>query len=48
VWDRQTGQRLVTLQGVHTDGVTSVAFNDRQLVSGSFDETVKLLDFSAV
>eukprot|EP00047_Mylnosiga_fluctuans_P019935 m.87569 g.87569 ORF g.87569 m.87569 type:complete len:580 (-) comp8325_c0_seq1:168-1907(-) len=46
VWDLRTRSRLLTLR-CHSDGVTCVHFNDRALVSGSFDESVKLLDFSA-
>eukprot|EP00048_Salpingoeca_helianthica_P014498 m.221972 g.221972 ORF g.221972 m.221972 type:complete len:691 (+) comp15930_c0_seq1:110-2182(+) len=46
VWDLRTRTRLATLR-CHTDGVTCVHFTDWALVSGSFDESVKLLDFSA-
>lgn len=45
VWDRETLRRLVTLRN-HTDGVTCLAFNDHVIVSGSYDKTVKLWDFS--
>ncbi len=47
IWDLHNGQRLVTLK-YHTAGVTCIQFSDTMLVSGSFDGTVKLLDFSAV
>ncbi|KAH7729391.1 F-box domain containing protein [Aphelenchoides avenae] len=45
VWKLTNGERLCTLQG-HADGVTCVQFNDNQIVSGSYDKTVKLWDFS--
>jgi F-box/WD-40 domain protein 7 len=45
VWNLETGQHLVTLRN-HTDGVTCLQFNDRCIVSGSYDRTVKLWDFS--
>jgi WD40 repeat protein/predicted KAP-like P-loop ATPase len=45
IWDRLTGSRWVSCIG-HTDYVTSVAFNHdgTQLVSGSFDKTVRVWD----
>ncbi|MBD2663046.1 peptidase C14, caspase catalytic subunit p20 [Richelia sinica FACHB-800] len=45
IWDRLTGSRWVSCIG-HTDYVTSVAFNHdgTQVVSGSFDHTVRLWD----
>ncbi|XP_065181565.1 F-box/WD repeat-containing protein 1A-like [Sycon ciliatum] len=46
VWSIGKGQRLLTLH-CHTDGVTCLQFNDRRIVSGSYDKTVKLYDFSA-
>jgi F-box/WD-40 domain protein 7 len=46
VWDLRTGERLHTLK-THSDGVTCVQFSDTKLVSGSFDKTIKLLDFAA-
>lgn len=46
VWSLETGQRLVTLRN-HTDGVTCLQFNDSIIVSGSYDKTVKLWDFSS-
>eukprot|EP00042_Codosiga_hollandica_P017337 m.47280 g.47280 ORF g.47280 m.47280 type:complete len:665 (+) comp47531_c0_seq3:54-2048(+) len=46
VWDIQTRRRLLTIK-CHDDGVTCLSFNDRYIVSGSFDETVRLLDFGA-
>ena len=45
VWSLETGKRLVTLRN-HTDGVTCLQFNDSVIVSGSYDKTVKLWDFS--
>ncbi|UYV76440.1 hypothetical protein LAZ67_14000405, partial [Cordylochernes scorpioides] len=47
VWSVESGQRLVTLRN-HTDGVTCLQFNDAMVVSGSYDQTVKLWDFSSV
>ena len=41
----KTGDRLLTLKS-HTDGVTCLQFNDEVIVSGSYDKTVKLWDFS--
>ena len=41
----ETGQRLQTLKS-HTDGVTCLQFNDFYIVSGSYDKTVKLWDFT--
>ena len=38
-------QRLVTLRS-HTDGVTCLRFSDFVIVSGSYDKTVKLWDFT--
>ena len=46
VWSVTTGERLLTLKS-HTDGVTCLQFNDEVIVSGSYDKTVKLWDFSA-
>ncbi len=46
VWSVHTGNRLLTLKS-HTDGVTCLQFNDKVIVSGSYDRTVKLWDFSA-
>lgn len=46
VWSLDSGNRLVTLQS-HSDGVTCLQFNDTTIVSGSYDKTVKLWDFSA-
>ncbi|WAR26788.1 SCONB-like protein [Mya arenaria] len=46
VWNLETGKRLVTLRN-HTDGVTCLQFNDFIIVSGSYDKTVKLWDFSS-
>ena len=46
VWSLDRGERLLTLRS-HTDGVTCVQFNDKVIVSGSYDKTVKLWDFSA-
>lgn len=45
VWDIHTGERLVTLQR-HSGGVTCCMFNDTQMACGSYDATIKLLDFS--
>ncbi|CAI7996849.1 Probable E3 ubiquitin ligase complex SCF subunit sconB, partial [Geodia barretti] len=45
VWSLSTGNRLLTLKS-HTDGVTCLQFNDEVIVSGSYDKTVKLWDFS--
>ncbi|VDP27640.1 unnamed protein product [Heligmosomoides polygyrus] len=45
VWNVDSLQRLCTLHS-HEDGVTCVQFSDRQIVSGSYDKTVKLWDFS--
>ncbi len=39
-------RRLLTLK-FHTDGVTCLQFNDRYIVSGSFDESIRVLDFGA-
>lgn len=46
VWNLETGKRLVTLRN-HSDGVTCLQFNDFIIVSGSYDKTVKLWDFSS-
>ena len=46
VWSLETGQRLVTLRN-HSDGVTCLQFNDSVIVSGSYDKTVKLWDFTS-
>ena len=46
VWSAYTGDRLLTLKS-HTDGVTCLQFDDKVIVSGSYDKTVKLWDFSA-
>lgn len=46
LWSVDSGNRLVTLQS-HSDGVTCLQFNDTTIVSGSYDKTVKLWDFSA-
>ena len=46
VWNVHTGNRLLTLKS-HTDGVTCLQFNDEVIVSGSYDKTVKLWDFSS-
>lgn len=46
VWSAYTGDRLLTLKS-HTDGVTCLQFDDKVIVSGSYDRTVKLWDFSA-
>jgi WD40 repeat protein len=45
VWDAQTGQDLLTLQG-HTDPVSSVAVSadGQRIISGSWDGTVKVWD----
>jgi WD40 repeat protein len=45
VWDGQTGQDLLTLQG-HTGRVNSVAVSadGQRIVSGSWDKTVKVWD----
>ena len=45
VWELATGQRLLTLR-YHSDGVTCMQFNDFAIVSGSYDRTVKLWDFT--
>ena len=45
MWSLESGQRLLTLR-CHTDGVTCLQFNDYNIVSGSYDKTVKLWDFS--
>ncbi len=45
MWCLESGQRLVTLRS-HTDGVTCLRFNDFHIVSGSYDKTVKLWDFT--
>ena len=45
VWSVLKGERLLTLQS-HTDGVTCLQFNDQVIVSGSYDKSVKLWDFS--
>ena len=45
MWNLENGRRLVTLKK-HTDGVTCLQFNDRVIVSGSYDKTVKLWDFN--
>lgn len=37
---------MLTLKS-HTDGVTCLQFDDKVIVSGSYDKTVKLWDFSA-
>ena len=49
VWDAETGQESLTLKG-HSDWVTSVSFSPdgKRIVSGSFDETVKVWDFSSL
>lgn len=47
VWDLESGKRLVTLRN-HEDGVTCLQFNDSIIVSGSYDKTVKLFDFSSI
>lgn len=46
VWSVHTGDRLLTLKS-HSDGVTCLQFNDEVIVSGSYDKSVKLWDFSA-
>ena len=46
VWNLETRKRLVTLRN-HSDGVTCLQFNDFIIVSGSYDKTVKLWDFSS-
>lgn len=45
LWDIITGQLIRTFQG-HTDSVTALAFyqNGRQLVSGSWDGTIRIWD----
>lgn len=45
MWSLESGQRLLTLR-CHTDGVTCLQFNDYSIVSGSYDKTVKLWDFT--
>ena len=47
IWDARTGELLERLQG-HRDSVYSVAFtpDERGLVSGSLDKTLKLWDVS--
>ena len=45
VWSVHSGERLLTLKS-HTDGVTCLQFNDQVIVSGSYDKSVKLWDFS--
>jgi WD40 repeat protein len=45
LWDAQTGQQTLTLQG-HTSFVRSVAFSSdgQRIVSGSEDATLKVWD----
>ena len=45
VWDLQTGRRMLTLRR-HTGGVTCVQFSSSKIVSGSYDCTIKVWDFS--
>jgi WD40 repeat protein len=47
VWDATSGQETLTLKG-HAGQVTSVAFSPegKRIVSGSFDNTVKVWDAS--
>ncbi|EDV25362.1 uncharacterized protein TRIADDRAFT_24498, partial [Trichoplax adhaerens] len=45
VWCLKSGKRLATFVG-HQDGVTHLQFNDRVIVSGSYDTSVRLWDFS--
>ena len=48
LWDIITGQLIRTFQG-HTDSVTALAFyqNGRQLVSGSWDGTIRIWDLQS-
>ena len=48
LWDIITGQLIRTFQG-HTDSVTTLAFyqNGRQLVSGSWDGTIRIWDLQS-
>jgi WD40 repeat protein len=45
VWDAETGQEMLTLEG-HSDWVRSVSFSPdgRRIVSGSDDNTLKVWD----
>ena len=47
IWNIETGERYVTLK-YHSDGVTCLQFNDYYILSGSYDRTIKLWDFSAL
>ncbi len=43
VWDLMTGELKRTLTG-HTDWVTSVCVTDKHIISGSADNTVRLVE----
>jgi WD40 repeat protein len=49
VWDAETGQETLTLEG-HSGSVTSVSFSPdgKRIVSGSTDDTVKIWNVSSL